>query len=542
MCGISGFVGRGGDGDLRRMTEALEHRGPDAQNLWSDPESGVWLGHCRLAIVDLESGDQPMWTSDEALGVVFSGEIYNHGELRAELESRGHVFRSDHSDTEVLLHGYREWGADLVQRLNGMWAFAILDKARRRLFLSRDRFGQKPLYYSHQNGTFAFASELRALTRHRRIEGRRSDAALRKYFAYGYIPAPLSLFDRIYKLPGGHNLTVELGAPTPRVSRYWEFELEPFERIPERAEQEWGERLLELLARAVERRLFCDVPMGVFLSGGIDSSVVAALAARRLGRVPLHTFSIGFEEASFDESRWAEQVARNIGSRHRCVTFSIERARDVLPEVMAKLDEPLGDSSLLPTYLLCGETRKEVTVALGGDGGDELFAGYDPFHALRYADAYERLVPRPVHRAIRLLAARLPTSHRNISFDFKLKRTLTGLSYAKRLWNPVWMGPLEPAELDALFGEPTDIETLLALVLTQHPEDQGGEHGHDLLHVAGVDAARTRKGVAHRGFAATEDVLEDAHAGIGGARTLAEESTDVIEDGSIMVLLQCAEE
>jgi len=458
MCGIAGFIGRGDESDLRRMTEALEHRGPDAQNLWSDPEAGVWLGHRRLAVVDLECGSQPMWTSDEALGVVFNGEIYNHDELRTELESRGHVFRSDHSDTEVLLHGYREWGAELVQRLNGMWAFAIFDTTRRRLFLSRDRFGQKPLYYSHQNGTFAFASELRALARHRQIESSRSRAALRKYFAYGYIPAPLSLFDRVYKLPGGHNLTVELGDRTPRASRYWEFELEPFERIPARAEQEWGEQLLELLARAVERRLFCDVPLGVFLSGGIDSSALAALAARALGSAPLRTFSIGFEEASFDESKWAEHVARNIGSQHHCTTFSVERARDVLPEVMEKLDEPLGDSSLLPTYLLCGEARKEVTVALGGDGGDELFAGYDPFHALRFADTYERMVPQPVHRAIRLLAARLPTSHRNISFDFKLKRTLAGLSYGKRLWNPVWMGPLEPAELDALFGEPTDVE------------------------------------------------------------------------------------
>jgi asparagine synthase (glutamine-hydrolysing) len=434
MCGIAGFAGRGDEEDLRRMTRALVHRGPDAEGHWSDPDAPVHLGHRRLAIVDLATGDQPMW----------------------------HAFRSDHSDTEVLLHGYREWGDGFVTRLNGMWAFAIYDRSRRRLLLSRDRFGQKPLYYARQHGSFAFASELTALGRHRSIGTERCEKALQKYFAYGYIPAPGALYRGAWKLPAGCNLLVELPDGTPRVSRYWEFELEPVSRLPERPVETWGEELRERLERAVQRRLMSDVPLGVFLSGGIDSSSVAVAAARHTKPGALRTYSIRFDDPSFDESEFAERVSRQIGSEHHCTELSLERAREELPSLAARLDEPIGDGSLLATHLLCGYARRGVTVALGGDGADELFAGYDPFRALRLAERYARMVPRPVHRAIRLLAARLPVSHRNLSFGFKLRRALAGLSYEPRLWNPIWMGPLEPAEIAELLGEPVDVEELYA--------------------------------------------------------------------------------
>ncbi|MBW2271805.1 MAG: asparagine synthase (glutamine-hydrolyzing) [Deltaproteobacteria bacterium] len=460
MCGIAGFIGNGDVALLGEMTDALRHRGPDARGLWWDAERRIGLGHRRLSIVDLESGDQPMWSADGELAVVFNGEIYDSMALRAQLEERGHRFVSHHSDTEVLLHGYREWGDDFVERLNGMWAFALFDKRRGRLLLSRDRFGKKPLYYSMQRGTFAFGSELKALLRHPDVEAVISRPALRKYFAYGYIPAPHSLYAGVHKLPAGCNLSLELAGGEPKISRYWEFTLEPFDHTPPRAEEQWGEQLVELLDAAVSRRLISDVPLGVFLSGGIDSSAVAGLAARHLPPGELRTFAVGFREASFDESIHAERAAAHVGSRHRCATLSPDAALEVLPEILAGLDEPMGDSSLLPTWLLCREARREVRVALGGDGADELFAGYDPFRALRLAETYDRVLPRRVHQAIRLLAARLPTSHRNISFDFKVKRALAGLSYPSRMWNPVWMGPLEPGQIEELFAEPVDPEEL----------------------------------------------------------------------------------
>ncbi len=462
MCGIAGFVGPGDSADLRRMNAALVHRGPDDEGIWFDEACRVFLGHRRLSILDLAGGHQPMWTHDGRLGVIFNGEIYNHAELRKELVALGHAFRTDHSDTEVLIEGYRAWGESLTTRLNGMWAFAIYDRAKRSLFCSRDRFGKKPFYYLHRPGAFAFASELSALVQHPAVERRVSQRALIKYFAYGYIPSPLSIYEGVRRLPGGYSLTYDLATDAVKLGRYWDFVLEPFDRIPADPEGEWGERLRDLLDRAVKRRLIADVPLGAFLSGGIDSSAVTAFAARHVPRGALKTFSIGFNEPSFDESRHAQRVAQLFQTEHHLEKLSIEQARALMSPIAGKLDEPLGDSSLLPTYLLCGHARKHVTVALGGDGADELFAGYDPFHALSLANAYSRVVPRPVHRAIQFAVARLPVSHRYMSLDFRLKRTLRGLSYPARLWCPVWMSTLDHGELAELFLQPLDIEDVFS--------------------------------------------------------------------------------
>jgi len=460
MCGICGFSGSGDLEDLKTMTAMLAHRGPDGEGLWHDVSRSVYLGHRRLSIIDITDGTQPMWSGDGQLGVIFNGEIYNHRELRSDLEKKGHVFLTDHSDTEVLIYGYREWGADLPNRLNGMWAFAVYDRLQGVLFISRDRFGKKPLYYTLQNHTFVFASELNALIRHPSVDASISKKSLMKYFAYGFIPSPHSLYRRIYKLPGGHNLSINLKKLAVKTWKYWEYVLEPFEKIPRNPEMYWGEQIRELLEKAVKRRLMADVPLGVFLSGGIDSSAVTAFAARILGGENVKTFAIGFHEKSFDESAYAQFSAEYFKTDHHLDMLSMERARDLLPEIVARLDEPMGDPSLLPTYLLSRETRKRVTVALGGDGGDELFAGYDPFHALRMAELYQSMVPKPVHRAIRMAVGFLPVSHRNISLDFKLKRTLRGLSYAMPYWNPIWLGPLDPEELRELFNESVDMEEI----------------------------------------------------------------------------------
>lgn len=467
MCGITGFIGQGTLEDLKNMTEVLVHRGPDAEGFWHNKDRAVYLGHRRLSIIDLAGGAQPMPTADGGLMVVFNGEIYNHLELREELVKSGHRFLTDHSDTEVLLHGYREWGKELPNRLNGMWAFALYDRDKNELFISRDRFGKKPLFYCLRNGTFAFASELNALVRHRNIRPNISTKSLKKYFAYGYIPAPHSIYEHIYKLPGGHSLILNIPRMDYSIHKYWDFVIEPFEKIPDRPEGEWGERIRELLSKAVKRRLMSDVPLGIFLSGGIDSSSIAAFAAKLAGAEKVKSFSIGFEEDSFDESSYSKHVASLLGTEHYLEFFSLEKAKSLLPEIAKKLDEPMGDSSLLPTFLLCKETRKRVTVALGGDGGDELFAGYDPFRALKMAELYNNLVPKPLHEGIRMLAARLPTSHSNMSLDFKIKRALRGLSYPKKLWNSVWLGPLSPPELEELFREPVDIEEVYSEAIEQ---------------------------------------------------------------------------
>ena len=467
MCGIAGFVGSGTIADLQRMTQQLIHRGPDAQGLWHDANQGVYLGQRRLSIIDLVGGKQPMWTPDEQLGVIFNGEIYNHLELRQQLEKADYHFFTHHSDTEVLLHGYRAWGKELPNKLNGMWAFVLYDRQQGVLFGSRDRFGKKPFFYTHQSGNFIFASELKAVTSHASVKPSLSKLALQKYFGYGYIPAPHSLYENIYKLPAGHSFWYQLNTRTLTVQKYWDFVLEPFEHLPKNPVAKWSEQLRELLDQAVQRRLMSDVPLGVFLSGGIDSSAIAVLASKHISATDLNTFSIGFTEPDFDESAYAKQVAQLIGSQHHLAILSVEKSRELLPEIMSKLDEPMGDSSLLPTYLLCHHARQKVTVALGGDGGDELFAGYDPFQALRYAQLYRRLIPKPIHRAIEMLFARLPVSHRNMSLDFKIKRTLRGLSYPPQLWCPTWMASLAADELADLFQEKINLEAVYSEAIEQ---------------------------------------------------------------------------
>ncbi|CAN2041234.1 asparagine synthase (glutamine-hydrolysing) [Candidatus Magnetomoraceae bacterium gMMP-15] len=460
MCGIAGFTGKGKLKDLKQMSEFIAHRGPDGHGFWHDEKNQIYLAHRRLSIIDIEGGYQPMWTLDQRLCIIFNGEIYNHLELRKKLEIKGHCFQTDHSDTEVLLLAYREWGKDMVSRLNGMWAFALYDKQAGEVFLSRDRFGKKPLFYSLQNNTFAFSSELKSLIKHSNINANTSKTSLKKYFAYGFIPSPNSLFENIYKLPGGYNLILNIKTMNLRVWKYWDFILEPFNNIPKNPEDQWGEQIRELLSKAVQRRLMSDVPLGLFLSGGIDSSSIAAFASKLAGRDKIKTFCIGFSESSFDESEYSKKAASLFGTKHYSEILSIEKTRSILPEILEKLDEPMGDSSLIPTYLLCRETRKYVTVALGGDGADELFAGYDPFHALKLADIYQTMIPKPVHRAIRMLMARLPVSMHNMSLDFKIKRTLRGLSYPQKIQNPIWLGPLEPKELENLFNEPVNIEDI----------------------------------------------------------------------------------
>ena len=466
MCGLAGFVGNGSRIDLERMTAALAHRGPDGDGFHVDELQRVFLGHRRLAIVDLATGDQPMWNEDGQIGVVFNGELYNHAELRQQLARCGHRFASHHSDTEVLVHGWEEWGEDLPLRLNGMFAFAIYDRRQACLFLARDRFGEKPLYYAARRGLFAFASELSALAYHPDVSRSLDQRALQKLFAYGYIPAPHALLEGTFKLPGGHWLRFDIATCSLHTRSYWRFQIEPDDSLGVDAEPRLIEELTALLGQAAQRRLMSDVPVGLFLSGGLDSSVVLAALAAARPNDRFDTFTIGFTEPSFDESPYATAVAAHLGSRHHERRLAVDSALDLIPFVLSRLDEPLGDASILPTAMLCGFARENVKVALSGDGGDELFAGYDPFLALRPAELYSRFVPGRGHKSLRKLAGLLPISHRNMSLDFKLRRGLMGLSYPSSIRLPVWMAPLEPRELAEMVDTPLRIEDLYEEAIT----------------------------------------------------------------------------
>ena len=460
MCGLTGFVGTGGRADLEAMADAITHRGPDDAGFHIEEEFALHLGFRRLAVVDIAGGRQPMWNEDKSACVLFNGEIYNQTELRAELIAAGHIFRSDHSDTEILVHGYEEWGEDLPGRLNGMFAFVVWDRARRRLFAARDRFGEKPFFYTIRSGFFAFASELSALIRHPAVDRTIDQRALQKFFAYGYIPAPNALYRGARKLPGGCSLTFDLRDFRLRERRYWRFAIDADEHAPDTRIPALSEELRALLDRAVARRLVSDVPLGIFLSGGIDSSTVLALAARHRTPASLDTFTIGFNEASYDETSYARAVAIAIGTRHHEQILDFDTARDRAPDILARLDEPTGDASILPTYMLCAFARQTVTVALSGDGGDELFAGYDPFAALAPAAWYDRLVPPPVHLLLRRMTGLLPRKTTNMSLDFKLRRAMMGLSYPPRVRLPAWMSPLEPARMGELFEQPLPVDDL----------------------------------------------------------------------------------
>lgn len=368
MCGLGGYVGPGSEPVLEAMTKLLAHRGPDAAGVWAG--DGIGLAHTRLSILDLSpAGNQPMGDAATGLWVVFNGEIYNFGELRVELEAAGCRFRS-RTDTEVLLHGYGRWGQDLLGRLRGMFAFAIWDARRRTLLIARDRLGIKPLFYAPLAGGLVFASEMKALFAHPGVRAELSPDAVDAYLTVGYVPAPRTIFSGLTALPPGHWLQWQEGRT--RTGRYWA----PDYRQPilEGSEDVLADELDARLNDAVRAHLVADVPIGAFLSGGVDSSLVAAIA-QRASPEPLETFTIGFEGGG-DERGYARLVAEHIGSRHH-ERLAQPDMEEVLPRLVWHLDQPLFDNSALPTYLVSRMARESGKVVLSGDGGDEPFFGYD---------------------------------------------------------------------------------------------------------------------------------------------------------------------
>jgi asparagine synthase (glutamine-hydrolysing) len=448
MCGIAGFVNHKGepaDRDLlARMTATIAHRGPDGDGYFCEGPAG--LGHRRLSIIDVEGGAQPMSNEDGTVWVTFNGEIYNDPELRSWLQSRGHVFQTS-CDTESLVHLYEEHGPGFVRHLNGMFALAIWDIPRQRLTLARDRMGQKPLFYAENSrGSLLFGSEPKALLAHPEMPRRLDQNGLARYLFYEYIPHPHSIWEGMKKLPPAHILVREGGIST--VSRYWDSP-EPLANSVPFAEA--SKRFWDDFRDAVGRHRRSDVPLGVFLSGGVDSSSVAAALAELEPARNIRTFSIGFDDKSFDESDHARAVARHLGTDHHERTFSAETVMELLPEVAAWLDEPFGDASILPTHLLSRFARGEVTVALGGDGADELMAGYPTFAAER-ASALFRKLPKAARTLAGAAVNRLPVDHGNISLDFKLKQFLRGADEPSALAHQRWLGSFSGREISEILA------------------------------------------------------------------------------------------
>lgn len=449
MCGICGILGFDDRDLLQKMTEALAHRGPD--DAGSYVADGIGLGHRRLSIIDLSpAGRQPMANEDDSVWVAFNGEIYNFGELRPELEVGGHRFAT-RTDTEVLLHGYEAWGVEgLLDRVRGMFALALWDRQRRTLFLARDPLGKKPLFYAHTPRGLVFASEPKALYLDPAMDRTLDRLALHKYLFYGYIPAPAALHPGLRKVRPGHCLVARDG----HVVAEWPYWTPPVPgtAAPPPGPHEPVERLESLLAQAVERRLISDVPLGIFLSGGLDSSTIAAVASRRAGS-RVRTFAIGFSEAAFDESDHARRVARHIGAEHTEETLTPTRLLEVIPQLCGMLDEPNADSSIIPTFLLSQMARRHVTVALGGDGGDELFAGYPTYLGHRVADAYDRLPRALRHLVIRPLVELLPARYGNYTLDYMARKFVEASGEPPGLRHHLWMRCFAPGEIGRITGD-----------------------------------------------------------------------------------------
>ncbi|HBE83573.1 MAG TPA: asparagine synthase (glutamine-hydrolyzing), partial [Blastocatellia bacterium] len=403
MCGIAGWINldttkpnQNAEAVLHSMCETIVHRGPDSEGLWTDET--VALGMRRLSIIDLKTGDQPVFSEDRSVVVMMNGELYNYREVRAELEKDGFKFVTK-SDTEILPHLYQKFGDAFIDHINGMYAFSLWDSRRKKLIIARDRFGEKPLYYGVFDGKLIWASEPKAILAHPSVKPELDLNALRHYVSFDYVPAPMSIYKGIHKLPAAHVLVVE--NDEVRTRRYWDISWRPTNfRLPSKSNgsgsasnsslTDSARELRDLLSDAVRMRLVSDVPLGILLSGGIDSSTVAAFATQHATE-RVKTFSIGFEEDSFDESKFARKVAKHLDTDHYEERLSAATAGDLISDIGKWLDEPISDGSLIPTFLLAQFVRKHVTVALGGDGGDELFAGYPMYYAHTLAAKYNAI-------------------------------------------------------------------------------------------------------------------------------------------------------
>jgi asparagine synthase (glutamine-hydrolysing) len=429
------------------MMQVMHHRGPDEQGFFLD--SYAALGSKRLSIIDLASGKQPITNEDGTLWIVFNGEIYNYLELQDFLIRKGHRFKTK-SDTEVILHLFEEYHHDCLEYLDGIYAIAIWDAKCKELFLARDRIGIKPLYYSEVDGSIIFGSELKVILAHPSINPEIDLVSLNEYLSYEYVPTPRTILKEIFRLEPGYYLIYNQNGL--RKCQYWDVSFRRSESRPPVNWQEYAEGMYDVLVNCVEKELVSDVPVGVLLSGGIDSSTLAALMVDQYQQVD--SFTIGFEEQSFDESKYAYQVAEFLGTNHNELILTGKKAVDLVANIMDILDEPFADSSFIPTYFLSEFARQKVKVVLGGDGGDELFAGYPTLLSHRLIEIYEHIVPWSIRanfspRLMNLMSV----SFDNISLDFRLRRFLGGRGVPLLARHHRWLGSFLDEEKDKLLQE-----------------------------------------------------------------------------------------
>lgn len=426
------------------MCGVMIHRGPDDEGYYFDEK--VALGMRRLSIIDLVTGHQPIHNEDRDIWTTYNGEIYNFLELKTQLIKKGHRFYTN-SDTEVIVHLYEEEEEDFVNKLNGMFAIALWDKKKNKLLLIRDRLGIKPLHYLLLNNQFFFSSEIKSLLKtdyQREIDLE----ALSQFFTFEYIPAPKTIFKGIQKLLPGNMII--LRDNKIKIQSYWDLK---YEDAPKevKSEDDYTEEIYQRLKESVRKRLISDVPLGVFLSGGIDSSTITALMSE-LASSKIKTFSIGFKEKSFNELNYAQKVANRFGTDHQEFVVESNLVKELVPVLMNYLDEPLADASIIPTYIISKLARKYVTVALAGEGGDELFAGYDTYKAYKIAHFY-RKVPRFIREnLVKKIAYLLPASKKRLSFEFKAKKFISGIEYPPEIANYIWWGAYTPTAKQSLFS------------------------------------------------------------------------------------------
>ena len=426
------------------MADQMPHRGPDQSGTFCD--EGVSLGHRRLSIIDLsEHGRQPMFNEDRNISLVFNGEIYNFQELRPQLEAKGHVFRCN-SDSEVIIHAYEEYGMDCLQKFRGMFAFAIWNNREKSLFIARDRIGIKPLYYHYSSGRITFASEIKAILQNPDVPRRLNRQALYDYMGFEFVPAPETMFEGINKLPAGHCIMLKDGNFEMR--EYWQLNMAPPSRpLPYEAAVE---ELRSQLDFAVKSHLISDVPLGVFLSGGLDSSALVAMMRRHISG-PLRTFTIGYHDKTFSELPYAEQVAKEFGTEHHVLMID-----DMKPEYVEKvlwhLDEPMTDLSTVPLFLVCQQAKKHITVCLSGEGGDESFAGYDRFKASRMNRVYS-ILPSPLRKIVAAAASKIPDQPQKKGAINMLKRFIEGSSHDKAGQHLRWQYFSNDSQANALFSD-----------------------------------------------------------------------------------------
>lgn len=446
MCGIAGFIGRGSHDDGHRMIQSIRHRGPDYQGVFY--KENICLAHARLSILDVSSGShQPMFNSEKSIALIFNGEIYNYLTLKEELKLTGKYQFNTTSDTEVVLYLYQEYGEGFLDKINGMFAIAIYDFQSNSLLLARDRMGKKPIYYTGVGDTFIFGSEIKAVTAHPLVKKELDLDAINQYLTFDYIPSPLSIYKNIYKLEAAHCLIIKNGKIESK-KRFWQYNFTTNKSISFESAKT---QLDSLLNHATASRLMSDVPLGVFLSGGLDSSAVAYYAQKN-STTKINTFSIGFEDKSYDEQDYALQVANHLGTNHHLSILTPAKTVELIDEIFPLIDEPFADASIIPTYYLSQFTRQHVTVALGGDGSDELLAGYPTFISENYKSINSSLptgINQFIYNAVNVI---MKPSDNNISLDFKIKQYLRGFSSKNNHIHQLWLGSFLPSEKQKLFN------------------------------------------------------------------------------------------